>query len=123
MILTTNQIAQFDVAVQSRINMAFKYDSLTPKQTADIFKMFLRQYKKNDMVNVDEWRDINTWCEKKLPKKGFDGRQIRNVITSAVGLAASNNEKLGVKYLEDVVEIVSDFKDELSKQMDRYKRK
>ncbi|ETS88013.1 hypothetical protein PFICI_01841 [Pestalotiopsis fici W106-1] len=120
MILTTNQIAQFDVAVQSRINIAFKYESLTPKQTADIFKMFLKQYKKNDMVNMEEWNDINNWCEKKLPKKGFDGRQIRNVITSAVGLAASKDEKLGVAYLEDVVEIVSDFKNELSKQMDRY---
>ncbi|KAF3015628.1 hypothetical protein E8E14_011058 [Neopestalotiopsis sp. 37M] len=122
MILTTNQIAQFDVAVQSRINVAFKYDSLTSKQTVNIFKMFLGQYKKNGMVNVDEYDAIDTWCEKKLPKNGFDGRQIRNVITSAVGLAASNNEKLGVGYLEEVVEIVFDFKTELSKQMDRYKQ-
>lgn len=123
MILTTNQIAQFDVAVQSRINIAFKYNSLTPKQTADIFKMFLKQCKKKDMVDMEEWDDIQFWCEKNLPRKKFDGRQIRNVITSAVSLAASNNDKLRLKYLQDLANIVSDFKGDLSKQMDRYKRK
>ncbi|KAF7532969.1 hypothetical protein G7054_g7499 [Neopestalotiopsis clavispora] len=122
MILTTNQIAQFDVAVQSRINVAFKYDSLTAKQTADIFKMFLKQCKKKDMVNMKEWDAIIYWCEKQLHKKGFDGRQIRNIITSAVSLAASNNDKLELKHLEILVEIVSDFKNELSMHMDRYKQ-
>ncbi|KAK9780209.1 putative AAA family ATPase [Seiridium cardinale] len=122
MILTTNQIAQFDVAVQSRINVAFKYDSLTSKQAVQIFKKFLKQYSDNKMVCMEEWDNINTWCERKLPKREFDGRQIRNVITSAVGIAASRDDKLRVSHLEEVVEIVSDFKQELSKQMDRYKQ-
>ncbi|KAI0593506.1 P-loop containing nucleoside triphosphate hydrolase protein [Biscogniauxia sp. FL1348] len=120
MILTTNQIAQFDVAVQSRINVAFKYDPLNAKQTTEIFRKFLEQYRENKMVDKDELKQINQWCERKLPKQEFDGRQIRNIITSAVGLAASKGEKLKVSHLEDLVEIVSDFKSELKVQMDRY---
>lgn len=122
MILTTNQIAQFDVAVQSRINIAFKYSSLDHRQTVEIFKKFLAQYQAKKMVDPASLKQINEWSEKRLTKKGFDGRQIRNIITSAVGLAAAEDEKLKVSHLEEVIDIVSDFKNELKVQMDRYER-
>ncbi|KAF7884770.1 uncharacterized protein EAF02_005106 [Botrytis sinoallii] len=42
LMLTTNQIAQFDVAIKSRIHVAFKYEELTPDQALAIFNGFLQ---------------------------------------------------------------------------------
>ena len=120
LILTTNQIAHFDVAVQSRIHIAIKYTKLSEKQTMAIFKGFLEPLDKKDRIR--DYDDIRDWIKEDVCKIGLDGRQIRNIVTSALGLArAQHKRQLDKKDLKRVLNNVKDYKDDFIKQFERYK--
>ena len=118
--LTTNQIAHFDVAVQSRIHVAIKYSKLSQQQTMAIFEGFLKPLvKKNRVKNFD---DIKEWIGEDVCKIGLDGRQIRNIVTSALGLArAGGKDKLDKKDLKKVLRYVKEYKDDFIIQFEKYK--
>ena len=122
LMLTTNQIAHFDVAVQSRIHIAIKYTKLSEKQTMAIFQGFL-----NPLVQKGCVRDIDeicTWIEEDVCRIGLDGRQIRNIVTSALGLArAQKKSKLDMQDLKIVLNNVKDYKDDFRGQFETYKAK
>ncbi|OJD32095.1 aaa family atpase [Diplodia corticola] len=121
LILTTNQIAQFDIAVPSRIHLAVKYGKLDETQTINIFKGFLDKYVKLGVVA--ERSEIESYVKDDLSSPGFDsfdGRQIRNVVTSAVGLARANGEYLRLHHVKDVVAKVKAFKYDLGGNMMSY---
>lgn len=84
MILTTNQIANFDVATPSRIHVTIKYESLNRSQTQAIFEAFLNPLvKKNAIENYDEilhWLEQTVYREVGKETIGLDGRQIRNLV-------------------------------------------
>lgn len=120
LILTTNQIAHFDVAVQSRIHIAIKYTKLSQKQTMAIFEGFLKPLDKKDRIK--DYDDIKDWIKEDVCKIGLDGRQIRNIVTSALGLARAERKKqLDKKDLKRVLNNVRDYKDDFIKQFERYK--
>ncbi|OAG41850.1 hypothetical protein AYO21_03853 [Fonsecaea monophora] len=120
LMLTTNQIAKFDVAVQSRIHVAFKYVSLNENQTMGIFGGFLQPLADKGLVK--NWDDIKEWLLEDVVKMGFDGRQIRNIVTSALGLArAQGKSRLEKSHIKLVLNNVKDFKDEFIKQFEKYK--
>ncbi|KAI9644987.1 hypothetical protein NHQ30_007022 [Ciborinia camelliae] len=123
LMLTTNQIAQFDVAIKSRIHVAFKYNELNPKQTLDIFNGFLEPL--NEKGLIKNMGDITEWLNEDVVKMGLDGRQIRNIVTSAVGLARAEAKgqipKLNRKHLKAMVSNVKEFKDEFIAAYERYK--
>jgi AAA+ superfamily predicted ATPase len=115
-ILTTNRITSLDVAVQSRIHLAIRYEDLSKKYKQEIFKFFLDQLEPNSIRNregIDEWIEEYA-CDYKL-----NGRQIRNVVSSALALARSSakedsgDERLTVKHLKSVVAITKDFQEQL----------
>lgn len=120
--LTTNQIAQFDVAVQSRIHIALKYDQLNDEQTTSIFDQFLVQVHKNKQIKDRDLQDIRNWVKNEVIRRkyGFDGRQIRNVLSCAMTLARARGKKLSKEEVVDVVDFVRDFKTEFQLQFDRY---
>ena len=45
---------------------------------------------------MEDWRTINRWVEKDATSNQykFNGRQIRNIVTSAMGLARAGDRKL-----------------------------
>ena len=118
--LTTNQIAHFDVAVQSRIHVAIKYSKLSLEQTMAIFMGFLNPLiKRNRVHNIDEIRE---WIEDDVYKVGLDGRQIRNILTSALGLArAERKTKLEKKDLKKILDNVKDYKQDTLVQFEKYR--
>ncbi|KAJ3799035.1 AAA family ATPase [Lentinula aff. detonsa] len=124
LILTTNQIAQFDVAVQSRIHIAIRYEGLDKKQTVNIFRGFLEQYKTRGLVQPQTFKKIMDWVERDLSKRKFDGRQIRNIVTSAMGIALADEERetlgLTIEDLQSVVSYMANFKGDLEYQMRAY---
>ncbi|TGO23751.1 hypothetical protein BPAE_0122g00060 [Botrytis paeoniae] len=85
LLLTTNQIAKFDVAIKSRIHVAFKYEELTPDQTLAIFNGFLQPLDKKGLI--DDMSFITEWLTDDVVKMRLGGRQIRNIVTGAVGIA------------------------------------
>ncbi|KAJ4491004.1 P-loop containing nucleoside triphosphate hydrolase protein [Lentinula aciculospora] len=124
LILTTNQISQFDVAVQSRFHIAIRYEGLDKKQTVTIFRGFLEQYKARGLVQHQIFKKIMDWVERDLSKRNFDGRQIRNIVTSAMGIALADEDRelvgLTIEDLQSVVAYISNFKGDLEYQMRAY---
>ena len=118
--LTTNQIAQFDVAVQSRIQVAIKYVNLNKEQTMAIFEGFLEPLAKRGLLK--DMEDIRSWLKEDVIKMGLDGRQIRNIVTSALSLArAQGKRRLEKRHIKSMLSNVKDFKDEFIKQFEKYK--
>lgn len=119
MFLTTNQIAQFDAAIPSRIHVSIQYDSLRKEQMAKIFSGFLEPLDRSNLI--DNYRDIQKWLDEDVYEVGFDGRQIRNIVTTALGLArADGSGKLGKHHLKSVFLNARSFKTEFTVQFDRY---
>ena len=118
--LTTNQIAHFDVAVQSRIHIAIKYSKLSQAQTMAIFEGFLKPLAEKQRVK--DMDDIRDWIKEDVCKIGLDGRQIRNIVTSALGMArAQGKRKLDKKDLKKILNNVRDYKDDFVRQFEKYK--
>jgi hypothetical protein len=120
LILTTNQLSQFDIAVQSRIHTPVKYERLDKKQTVGIFCGFLAQYRARDLVTPRTCDEITKYVERELWKNKFDGRQIRNIMMSSMGLAHAEERKLEVSDVQDVVNMTTAFKGDLEYQMRKY---
>lgn len=116
MILTTNRINSIDIAVQSRIHLAIRYDDLTKVQKQNIFQLFLGQLEPDSIKNHDDITEyvMEYGCDFKL-----NGRQIRNVVSSALSLARStakeNNgdPRLSVRHLKQVLSVTKDFQEQL----------
>ena len=101
--------------MQSRVHIALKYEELTKKQTKDIFLEFVCQYHKKGVVNGI--KKLEDYAERNLYRKKFDGRQIRNIVTCAMGYARARGEKMTLSHIEHVVSYVEDFKHDLAGQM------
>lgn len=125
MFLTTNQIAEFDIAIPSRIHIAIKYQSLKVDQMEDIFKGFLDNLHKHNLV--DDYNEIMDWLREDVYSEGLDGRQIRNIITTALDLARADrkfnkgNNKLGKSHIKRAFNNAKNFKRDFDTQMQRYK--
>ncbi|KAH7117900.1 aaa family ATPase [Dendryphion nanum] len=109
LILTTNRMRSFDIAVQSRIHIAIKYEELFQRQKLNIFTSFLDQ--------------LEAWVKKDGGKLPFNGRQIRNVVSTALGVALKDGSNGRVKreHLVTIAEHTKTFKQDLSSQEAIYK--
>jgi SpoVK/Ycf46/Vps4 family AAA+-type ATPase len=121
LILTTNRINSFDVAVQSRVHLAVKYQNLDAKQINKIYTTFLQQIK--DENNIDDWKAMQRWVAQESKRSDFNGRQIRNIVSAALGLARAGNEKLNTEHLDEIVEKTTGFHKELERQRQAYEAK
>lgn len=93
LILTTNRLRSFDIAVQSRVNLAIKYNNLSDAQKKAIYRNFI--YQLND-ENTDDKQDLLQFIEDPEDESPFgllNGRQIRNVLFSAASLARAEPDK------------------------------
>jgi len=121
LILTTNRIRDFDVAVQSRIHLAIKYEDLSREQQIAIFDEFLSQARDNGQIK--NWDRVKNWVEKEGCKSSnkFNGRQIRNIVSCAMGLAREADRKLEREDLVDVARMTKAFKEETNLQEALYR--
>lgn len=116
MILTTNRITSLDIAVQSRIHLAIRYDDLTKEQKRQIFRNFLGQLQPDSIRNT---KTIFEYIDEYGSDNKLNGRQIRNVVSSALSLARSlarrgdGDGKLDTKHLKSVLGITEDFQEQL----------
>ncbi|KAI0167618.1 P-loop containing nucleoside triphosphate hydrolase protein [Pestalotiopsis sp. NC0098] len=115
LILTTNRIKSFDIAVQSRINLAVKFDDLRETQRRTIFENLLGQLTDDyleDKRGIINWfkedEEAYKWCER------LNGRQIRNVVFSAASLAGiREDKKLTLKEIKTMLRETYKFHDHL----------
>ena len=85
-----------------------------------IFKGFLDPLAKKGLVKNIE--GIEEWLKEDVVNVGLDGRQIRNIVTSALGMArAQGKSQLEKVHIKMMLSNVKAFKDEFLKQFERYK--
>ncbi|KAK7751707.1 hypothetical protein SLS62_006368 [Diatrype stigma] len=113
----------FDIAVQSRIHTAIKYEELTQEQKINIFKSFFDQLQKKKLVDL--YDNLMQWVSKEGKRLQLNGRQIRNVVSTALGLAlmddSGQSKKLRPEHLKQVAEQTKNFKQDLGSQEAVYK--
>jgi hypothetical protein len=110
LLLTSNRVGTFDEAFKSRIQLALHYDNLDKGQRHQIWANFLNRL---ENLNVDmDFAEIRGKIGI-LAGRDMNGRQIRNVITTARQLA--KHEKTQVKYdhLVHVMDVSRKFDDYL----------
>ncbi|EAU29357.1 predicted protein [Aspergillus terreus NIH2624] len=106
LILTSNRVGTFDEAFISRIQLALHYPDLGPRQRHQIWQTFIDR-----LENLDEDIDFANLRENLdvLKKEKLNGRQIRNVITTARQYAKWKKTTLTFEHLKDVIEISGRF--------------
>ncbi|KAL0938044.1 ATPase [Colletotrichum truncatum] len=124
LILTTNRITQFDIAVQSRVNLGIKYDDLAREQKQDIFNNFIDQLKPHQIADknkIKEWfkddEEARDWTD------GLNGRQIRNILFSAASLAHKNDGQLKQEHITRMVKSTWRFHDGIKTVVDDARRR
>jgi hypothetical protein len=123
--LTTNQIAQFDVAVQSRVHIALHYEKLGEEQSQKIFLNFLQQYRDKNSIHDDEYTRIKRYvCRESFHNKGFDGRQIRNIVGCAMSHARGEGQDfMTLEHIETVIGYMEKFTNDLKGQRRDWRKK
>ncbi|KAJ5664188.1 hypothetical protein N7507_004919 [Penicillium longicatenatum] len=118
LILTTNRVRTFDIAVQSRVHLAVRFKDFVATDQKKIFEMFL-----NKMTSdVVDRKNINTWLDERFEDHGsrngeqLNGRQIRNILSSAVALARSEKKKLQLSHIKTMWHNTIEFQTHLHDQ-------
>jgi hypothetical protein len=104
-ILTTNRITDIDIAVQSRVQLALRYNQLNESQTKQIWKIYLDQLNAGNTENkkeIEEWVKLKSENFYEATPQNLNGRQIRNIISSAQALARGEDRKLKLEDIQKV---------------------
>lgn len=95
MFLTTNRVASFDPAFESRIHLTINYPKLDSTSRLQIWRTFA----KRDTTSLSD-DDLE-----ELAKVELNGRQIKNVMKTARLLALSEGSVLTLSYVQDALKI------------------
>ena len=111
-ILTTNRISSLDVAVQSRIHLSIRYDDLSRGDCQEIFKHFIAEAEFED----GKKEEVLEWFVEEVSEEKLNGRQIRNLVTSAQAFAKSKKEALNRQSFKKIFKVTQDFQKQLMEQ-------
>ncbi|OAG03006.1 P-loop containing nucleoside triphosphate hydrolase protein [Paraphaeosphaeria sporulosa] len=122
LILTTNRIKQFDIAVLSRVNLGIKYEPLEHRDKLAIFKDFLMRVENRH--DIERREKIIEWFEEDSDAKEWfkplNGRQVRNVLFSAACLGSSGGDKLTLEHIKTMAKCTFKFQDSLLFEMEKW---
>ncbi|KAF3187224.1 hypothetical protein TWF225_004378 [Orbilia oligospora] len=104
--LTTNRVSTFDDAFQSRIHVALRYSKLDTDAREQIWRNFITRMDKRKTSIVEE-------DYKELSAVDLNGRQIKNAIRTALSIADTNGETLGLKHFSIVFGVMATFERDL----------
>lgn len=107
LILTSNRVGTFDEAFKSRIQLALHYEPLTQPRRAKIWRNFFRRLESLGEDNID-YGDVENYIGE-LSEREMNGRQIRNVITTARQWAQFQSRKMTASHLEYAIKVAGKF--------------
>jgi hypothetical protein len=107
-------IYQLAANTERLTDLAIKYEELSPEQKINIFMSFLEQLANKHLVA--DFEDIKKWVNKDGKKFAFNGRQIRNVVSTALGIALMEEGKVTSSHLVRVAVQTNNFKADLKTQ-------
>ncbi|KAF8183562.1 P-loop containing nucleoside triphosphate hydrolase protein [Mycena galopus ATCC 62051] len=102
LILTTNLIADCDPAFESRIHLSIHYPDLGFDSRRQIWQTFFAKVIKNP-------NDISPEDLDRLARIRKNGRQIKNIVSSAQCIALDAKMDLSVEHVDAVLEVVDDW--------------
>jgi hypothetical protein len=118
--MTTNRVMTLDAAMVSRIHYAVSLGPLDKDQETKIWKSYTEQL---DSRNCKDVLNIKKWAETKTKKKTSDmnGRQIRNLFTTAQALAegelvegqSDGTGKISLDHLQRVNDTMTAFREDM----------
>ncbi|MCJ1383606.1 hypothetical protein MMC17_006720 [Xylographa soralifera] len=121
LILTTNRIRTFDIAVQSRVNFAITYKNLDDKQKKNIYQNFIEQLTHDncqDRNQLLKWLDEEDNVEAP-PFKRLNGRQIRNVLFSAASVASGESDgRLKLEHIKKILRETQKFQEDINNMVE-----
>ena len=117
--LTTNRIRTFDVAVQSRVNLAVHFSDMSEKEQRRVFRMFLDQV---DERKIKDRSKIMDWVDEDFRDR-FNGRDIRNILSSAIAIARAQGRPLELKDIKTMRDSKRKFKEYLFEQTVKAKQR
>lgn len=97
-----------DTAFQSRIQIGIGFQSMTPKVRADVWTQLLTLNGRDKILGAEAIKSIQT----RLSKYELNGRQIRNVLNVAEGLAFQEygeEGKLKYRHVEEATKAAAEF--------------
>jgi hypothetical protein len=109
-----------DVAFQSRIQVGIGFQSMTPKIRAQVWGQLLTLNGRDKMIGPEALENI----QKKLSQCEINGRQIRNVLNVADGLAFQEygeEGRLKYRHIEEAVKAAVEFQKLLEESKSRMK--
>ncbi|RDL41313.1 uncharacterized protein BP5553_01292 [Venustampulla echinocandica] len=107
MMLTTNQVTEFDGAVQSRIHIGLAYSSLGFDTRKSIWESFLNKPNAKGRVVGFKGTELQDLAERKL-----NGRQIKNAVRAAHALADFEKVDLAMNHLHKVLDVGAIFEND-----------
>jgi adenylate kinase family enzyme len=108
--LTTNRVATFDEAFQSRIHMGIRYEELTQKARMEIWKHHIEKVVNMEGQESEPFKDEDI---EELARKVLNGRQIKNTVKTAQSIALSEKEAFGIIHMKRVLEVQEDFQEDM----------
>jgi hypothetical protein len=110
--LTTNRVGTFDDAFHSRIHISLYYSNLSLEARQQVWRNFAENMTSRDpnCLSISE-SDYET-----LAKAPLNGRQIKNVFRTSQALAADKGEHISMEHMTTVLDIMSRFDLEKSRQ-------
>ena len=96
MFLTSNRAEKIDPAFESRIDISLNYPKLDLSSRRQIWSQFLRGEKGSAFSDVD----LDNLAQVQL-----NGRQIKNVLKTALLLARQQGDTLNYRYMQTVLEL------------------
>lgn len=112
--LTTNRVATFDEAFQSRIHMGIRYENLTAKARKKIWQHHVG--KVLAMGGEDDEHKCKTFRDEdfdELSKKVMNGRQIKNAVKTSQAIAVSEKGIFGMEYIKRVMDVHESFEEDM----------
>jgi SpoVK/Ycf46/Vps4 family AAA+-type ATPase len=116
MFLTTTQSKALDISVQSRVHLSVHYHDLSKESCRAIFGRFMD---KTD-ASADEKRNIMQWFQWEAASANLDGRQIKNLVTSAQSIARSRDRTLDLNSIVRVCRMTVESQKQLREQKAMY---
>lgn len=101
MVLTTNRVAPIDPAFNSRIDVAIQYDDLNADLRLQVWENFIAKLQ-SEGAAIDK-DSLKRDALMNLAEHELNGRQIKSLVKTALLLANSKDQALGVEHLDTVV--------------------
>ncbi|KAF2232526.1 P-loop containing nucleoside triphosphate hydrolase protein [Viridothelium virens] len=104
MILTTNRVQTFDDAFKSRIHLSLEYPALSEKARCQLWRLFIGKALPN---RGHEWIDESDLA--RLSHHSFNGREIKNVVRTALALSIGQEADLNIQHLDQAAKVIAGF--------------